>query len=138
MPKVFLDTNVLVYGVDQADDRRREAAREILRSAVKDGPPVISTQVLQEFYVAATTRLGVVPMLAKSITRSFETMEIVQIDVDLIRDAIDLSILNTISFWDALIVSAAVAAECSQLYTEDLNHGQTIRGVKIVNPFREG
>jgi len=62
-------------------------------------------------------------------------MEVVRIDPYLIGEAIDASILNQISFWDSLVVVAAESAKCETLYTEDLNTGQIIRGVKIENPF---
>jgi len=62
-------------------------------------------------------------------------METVQVDPGMIREAVDISILNRISFWDSLIVAAAESARCEFLYTEDLNAGQIIRGVRIENPF---
>lgn len=96
---------------------------------------VISTQVLQEFYVASTVKLGVGPLTAKGLVHAFENMEAVCVDPYLIREAIDVSILNILSFWDALIVAAAASARCEALYSEDLNAGQIIRGVRIENPF---
>lgn len=135
MSKIFLDTNVLLYTLDQNDRDRQKRARMILRSIAENDYPVISTQILQEFYVASTSKLGVDPLLAKSIVHSFEHMEVVQVDPHLIGEAIDVSILNRTSFWDALVIAAAESAKCSLLYTEDLNHGQIIRGVRIENPF---
>lgn len=135
MSKIFLDTNVLVYTLDQNDRQQQTQARMILRSIAENDSPVISTQILQEFYVASTSKLGVDALLAKSIAHSFEHMEVVQVDPQLIGEAIDVSILNRISFWDALVIAAAESAKCSILYSEDLNHGQIIRGVRIENPF---
>jgi predicted nucleic acid-binding protein len=133
--KIFLDTNVLLYTLDQKDRERQTRARMILRSIAENDNPVISTQILQEFYIASTSKLGVDALLAKSIVHSFEHMEVVQVDPHLIGEAIDVSILNQISFWDALVIAAAESAKCSILYSEDLNHGQIIRGVRIENPF---
>jgi predicted nucleic acid-binding protein len=96
---------------------------------------VIFTQVMQEFFVAGTKKLGVEPLLLKDILRSFENFEIVIITPDRIKDAIDCSIINRLSFWDALIVVAAESASCEKIWTEDLNPGQIIRGVKIENPL---
>jgi predicted nucleic acid-binding protein len=107
----------------------------ILRGVAENDSPVISTQILQEFYVASTSKLGVDALLAKSIVHSFENMEVVQVDPLLIGEAIDVSILNQISFWDALVIAAAESAKCSILYSENLNRGQIIRGVRIENPF---
>lgn len=85
--------------------------------------------------MASTVKLGVEPLLAKSIVHAFENMEVVLIDPPLIREAIDTSILSRISLWDALVVVAAERANCESLYTEDLDAGQIIRGVKIENPI---
>jgi predicted nucleic acid-binding protein len=133
--KIFLDTNILLYTLDENDKDKQKYARKIVQNVTKQNTSVISTQILQEFYVASTSKLGVAPLLAKSIVHSFENMEVVLIDPYLIREAIDASILNQISFWDSLVVVAAESAKCETLYTEDLNAGQIIRGVKIENPF---
>ncbi len=135
MSKVFLDTNVLLYSLDGHDPEKQNRAREIVRQVVELHKPVISTQVLQELYVAGTVKLRADPLLAKSILHSFENMEIVRVDPGLIHEAIDVSILNRLSFWDALVVVAAESARCELLYSEDLNPGQVIRGVTIRNPF---
>ncbi len=137
MSKFFLDTNILLYTLDANDKSKQAKARKLIQVVTEQDIPVISTQVLQEFYVASTTKLGVEPLLAKNIMRSFENMEIVQITPYLIREAVDTGILNVISFWDSLIVVAAESAQCELLYTEDLNSGQIIRGVKIENPFSD-
>jgi len=135
--KFFLDTNILLYTLDANDKSKQAKARKLIQTVTEQDILVISTQVLQEFYVASTTKLGVEPLLAKSIMRSFENMEIVQITPYLIGEAVDTSILNVISFWDSLIVVAAESARCELLYSEDLNSGQIIRGVMIENPFSD-
>ena len=75
------------------------------------------------------------PLAAKAVLKTFTVFEIVQVSTGLIDDAIDCSVLNALSFWDALIVAAAAAAGCPTLYTEDLNNGQIILGVKVQNPL---
>ena len=137
MSKFFLDTNILLYTLDANDKSKQAKARKLIQTVTEQDILVISTQVLQEFYVASTTKLGVEPLLAKNIMRSFENMEIVQITPYLIGEAVDTSILNVISFWDSLIVVAAESARCELLYSEDLNSGQIIRGVMIENPFSD-
>jgi predicted nucleic acid-binding protein len=133
--KIFFDTNVLVYAADKADLKKQERARAVLRDAVDAGTGVLSTQVLQEFYVVATKKLGIDPLVVKELILGFENMEIVQITPSLIRNAIDASVVNRLSFWDSLIVVSAEAAACDTLLTEDLNSDQTIRGVCVQNPF---
>lgn len=134
MSKVFLDTNVLVYALDRDAGAKRQTARRLLEVAA-GGVGVISTQILQEFYVVATRKLGVEPALAKSILHSLRRFEIVTVTGDLIEQAVDVSVVSRMSFWDALVVVSAEAAQCAQLWTEDLNAGQVIRGVTVVNPF---
>jgi len=135
MSKVFIDTNILIYSMDKNDPEKMNRSRSLLKKLKDALKGVISTQVLQEFYVAATKKLKVEPMVVKNILNTFENFEIVTISPEIIKDGIDCSILNKISFWDALIVVAAGYAKCDRLWTEDLNHGQLIRGVNIINPY---
>jgi len=134
--KVFIDTNVLVYALDKAEPEKQEKARELLRKTENDRLGVISTQVLQEFYVVATRKLKVKPELTKRIIRSLAKFEVVVINQPIIEKAIDISISNKISFWDALIVSSALVARCRVIWTEDLNHGQSINNIKIESPLQ--
>ena len=135
MAKVFIDTNILVYSLDKFDTERQEKCRKLLRAYTGDLHGVISTQVMREFYVAATKILGADALTVKDILHSFERFETIIITPEIIKDAIDCSIINKLSFWDALIVAAAESAGCENLWTEDLNDGQVIRGVRVVNPL---
>jgi predicted nucleic acid-binding protein len=136
MSKVFLDTNVLAYALDRHDPRRRKRARALL-TEIRNGPGgVVSTQVLQELFVVATKKLSVEPLRVKAMIHWFEKhFEVVVVSGSLIREAIDCYVLNRLSFWDALIIVAAESARAPTLYTEDMNDGQSIRGVAIKNPF---
>jgi predicted nucleic acid-binding protein len=136
MSKVFLDTNVFVYSLDQSDSTKRKKCRNLIKSLTNENSGVISTQVLQELYVAATAKLGADPLLVKDIIRSLERLETVVVSPMLIKEAIDCSLINRLSFWDALIVVTAESAHCEILRTEDLNHGKVIRGVLITNPLK--
>jgi predicted nucleic acid-binding protein len=137
MAKIFIDTDILIYSMDQFDQVKRKTSRALLRSLKNDLRGVISTQVLQEFYVAATKKLGAEPLVVKDILNSLERFETVIIAPDIIKDAIDCSIINRLSFWDALIITAAGSANCEKLWSEDFNDGQVIRGVLIENPLKE-
>jgi predicted nucleic acid-binding protein len=133
--RVFLDANILVYAQDAAVPEKQRKSREIIAQLAESGDGVISTQVMQEFFVAATRKLGVEPLVAKGVLKTFAVFEIVQVSSGLIHEAIDCSILNQLSFWDSLILAAAASAGCSTIFSEDLNSGQTILGLKIQNPF---
>ena len=133
--RVFIDTNVIVYADDLDAGAKREQAQDILRRAFIDGNGVVSTQVLQEFLVASTRKLGVAPEIARRKVELLARLDVVTIEPSLIVDAIDLHRLHSLSFWDALIVQAAAASGCMRLLTEDLQSGRSIAGVHIENPF---
>ena len=135
MSKVFIDTNILVYTLDQKDVEKKDLARRILKKVVESHQPVISTQVINEFYVVAVNKLKSDPIVVKSIIHNFHNMEIVNIDLDLIEQAIDISVISQLSFWDSLIIAAAEKANCEYVLSEDLNPGQNYRGIKLLNPF---
>jgi len=133
--KIFIDTNILVYTLDQKNIEKRDTARKIVKKVVESHQPVISTQVIKEFYVVASNKLKADPIVVKNIIHNFHNMEIVNNDLDLIEQAIDISILSQLSFWDSLIIAAAEKANCEYVLSEDLNSGQNYRGIKLLNPF---
>jgi predicted nucleic acid-binding protein len=133
--RVFLDTNILLYAQDTGSPEKHLRSRDVIARLAESGDGVISTQVMQEFYAAATRKLGIKPLAVKAILKTFTVFEIIQVSTDLIHDAIDCSASNALSFWDGLIVAAAASAGCPTLYTEDLNNGQIILGVKVQNPL---
>lgn len=133
--RAFLDTNILLYADDlDAGDKRRTAQR-ILRKVVSAGEGVVSTQVLQEFFVVSTRKLGVDAATARRKVELLGEMDLVRVDLSMILSAIDLHRLHSFSFWDALIVRAAAVAGCSILLSEDFQHGRVIDGVRVENPF---
>jgi len=135
MSRIFLDTHILVYAVDHHDPGKMARAREAVAHLDKEDIAVISTQVMQEFYVTVTKKLHVEPLIAKRMLGSLSAIEKILIDEPLVNEAIDCSILDQISFWDALIVVSAKRAGCREIWTEDLNEDQLIRGVRIRNPL---
>jgi predicted nucleic acid-binding protein len=133
--RAFIDTNVLVYADDLDAGPKNVLARALVSEALTDGTGVISTQVLQEFFSTTTRKLRVPAEVARRKVELLATLEVVRIDVDAILSAIDLHRLHSLSFWDALIVQSAANAGCPRVLSEDLQHGQTIAGVRIENPF---
>ncbi|MGH7562931.1 MAG: PIN domain-containing protein [Gemmatimonadota bacterium] len=108
----------------------------LLESARLEASGVVSTQILQEYFVAATTRLGVPAEVARRKVQLFAKLDVVLLGLQHILGAIDLHRLHKASSWDALVLRAAADAGCSVLYSEDLNPGQRIDGVEVTNPFR--
>ena len=134
--KSFLDSNTLLYAVDKSNPSKRQRARAVLKELMKSENGVVSTQVAQEFFVIATKKLGVDPLAAKRVFELLAELEFVILDLELITQAIDCSILSKISFWDALIVVFARASGCKTLLSEDLSHAQLINGVRVHNSFK--
>lgn len=135
--RVFFDTNVLLYAIDGDAGPRQHRAIALVEAAIVRGSGVISTQVLQEFYVNATRKLKLDPAIARRHVELLLRLEVVEVRTQLVLAAIDLQQARQLSFWDALVVKAASNAGCAQLLTEDLQHGATLDGVRIENPFRE-
>ena len=135
MYRVFLDTNVLVYASDRDEPEKRRRARGLLRATAGDGNGVISTQVVQEFFVAATRKLAIDPLKVKAIVGTLHPLELLEVTLEDTNQAIDGVVLWQVSFWDALILTVAGRASCSVVYSEDLNAGQRYGGVEVKNPF---
>lgn len=135
--KTFLDSNVLVYSVDESPAEKTKHARAIELLSAEPESLVVSTQVLQEFYVVTTRKLRspLSEERAAKAVRGIAKLEVVGVDASLVLAAIDTSRTVRISLWDALIVEAASCAGCGRVLSEDLNAGQEIRGVMIENPF---
>jgi predicted nucleic acid-binding protein len=134
----FVDTNVLVYADDARDAAKQAKARELLRGVVRERSGKLSLQVLQEFFAAATQKLGLTAVDARRRVEVFSQMDVVRLDVDDVLAAIDLHRLHELSIWDALVVRAALLSGCRTLYTEDLQDGRRFESLQVVNPFREG
>ena len=134
--KVFFDTNILVYSVDERTPEKKVIASNLLNEAARSKNGIISTQSLQEFYNAAVKKLNLSKQAAKEYVDFFsKQFPVKEISIPLIIKAIDISIKNGLSFWDSLILSAANDTGCILIYSEDMNSGQIICGTKVLNPF---
>lgn len=134
-PRVFVDTNVLVYTDDPRDPGKQSRALTLLKEHLRGGTGVLSIQVLQEYFSTSTRKLRLSAELAKQRIEIFATLHVVEPCVDDLLAAIDIHRLHRVSFWDSLIIRSAKVAGCRVLATEDMQHGEIIDGVRIVNPF---
>lgn len=138
--RYFLDTNVFVYSFDRSDRRKQKAAEGLVEKALTDHLGLISSQVVQEFLSLATTKFT--PPLKPDESRAYlETVLSPLCEVfptmQLYRDALAVRAETRYSFYDSLIIAAALEGACAILYSEDLHTGQIIRGLKIINPFQQ-
>lgn len=133
----FFDTNVLVYLFDADGSDKRKKARALFQKHAEAGDILLSTQVLQEFYVVVTRKLArpLDAAAAAQAVSSFGELPLVQIDTQLILSAMHRSRNDQLSFWDALIVQAAIEGHASTLYSEDMQSGQVLDNLRVVNPF---
>lgn len=135
---VFVDTNILIYAHDCTAGKKRERAAQALERLWDDQTGRISVQVLQEFYVTVTQKLATTRAAAREIIRTYTPWVHHPTSPLTILRASEIAELSQLSFWDALIVASAEQAGASRLYTEDLNAGQVIVGVTIINPLVPG
>ena len=134
----FFDSNIFVYLFDEVDFRKHEIAISLVHAGLTGGNAVISYQVIQETLNVVTHKLK--PPIAEDIALRFMELTLqpmwrVMPSADLFKRALRNKSQHALSFYDALIVSAAQEAGCRRLYTEDMQHGQVIGKLKIVNPF---
>jgi predicted nucleic acid-binding protein len=137
MPAEFVDTNVLVYAYDQTAGTKRQSARDLMERLWDNGEGVLSTQVLQEFYVAVTSKIPK-PMSfrrAREIVTDLGTWSIATLEIPEILNASEISERYRVNFWDGLILAAAKKEDAEIVWSEDLNDSQNYGGVLVRNPF---
>jgi predicted nucleic acid-binding protein len=137
----FLDSNVLIYSFDARAPAKKAVAQALVEKALAEGVGIVSFQVVQEFFNVATQRFPE-PMSAVEATLYLDRvlMPLCRVfpSAELYRSTLALAERWRYSFFDSLILAAAQAGGCQTLYTEDLQHGQDIEGLRIVNPFNAG
>lgn len=134
--RVFFDTNVILYAFVNHDAAKMAVAASLIERHALAGDAVVSTQVLQETYDNAVRKFKLSADRAETLVIRLSELTVVSSSGPFVLSAIRLARSAQISIWDALMVAAAAESGCVTLYTEDLNHGQVIAGVRVVNPFK--
>ena len=132
----FFHRDVLVYADDIAAPTKQRLATELISEHRRGRTGVVSLQVLQEYFVAATRKLEANPQTARRKVELLAEFDVVTPEVSDILAAIDLHRLHQFSFWDALILRSAKLAGCAVLFSQDFQGERRIEGLRIVNPFR--
>lgn len=135
---VFVDSNVFLYALDEADLKKQEAARNWRTELWKSRRGRVSFQVLGEFYVNAVRLMPKAREEARAEVRDLLAWNPVITDATVLEHGWKIQDRYQLSYWDALIVAAAKASSCRYLLTEDLQAGQTLDGIEVVNPFKGG
>ena len=135
--KVFIDTNIIIYAYTVSSEERHKASVKTIEDLWQSGLGVISTQVLQEFFAIVTSKIPKPLDLksAKEIVKDLLRWEVIINDGESILEAIDIHQKHKYSFWDSMIIQAAIKGNASVLLSEDLSDGQVINGLRIKNPF---
>jgi predicted nucleic acid-binding protein len=131
----FIDTNLLIYAEASDAPEKQRTALSILKQLYDDANGVLSTQVLQEYCNVALKKLGLPPQHVRAQLDLYEQFEMVQVTPFIIRAALDLHQTRSLAFYDAIILASAQASGCVVLLSEDMNAGEVVAGVRIVNPF---
>ncbi|HVZ85119.1 MAG TPA: PIN domain-containing protein [Terracidiphilus sp.] len=135
LQRSFFDTNVLVYTDDAANPVKRRHALDLIAAHRRQGTGVVSLLVLQEYFVAVRRKFKLDGELARLKVEAFARFRLVEPRIADVMAAIDFHRFYQVSYWDALVIRMAKQGGCSVLLTEDMNDGQVIDGVRIVNPF---
>ena len=138
--RYFLDTNLFIYTFDDTDRRKRRIARDCVSTALRDGLGMISFQVIQEFSSVALRKFAApfsTVELREYIGAVLAPLCEIHSSIGLCEMCLNIREQSRYSFYDSLIIAAATEGGCRTLFTEDLQHGHVIAGVKIMNPFLE-
>jgi len=136
--RCFLDTNIFIYSIDRRDAVKELKATELIRDSLSSLRGIVSFQVVQEFFNVAPKRLVASMSIEAAqlyLERVFLPLLRVHSSAALYRDALALQSRYQLSWYDSLIVCAALQAGCTILFSEDLQHNQTFGKVRVVNPF---
>ena len=131
----FIDTNILLYAEASDKTEKQQTALDLLHQHYQDACAVISTQVLQEYCNIAIKKLKLEPQYIRSQLDFYLQFEVIQVTADIIRIGFDIHQTRSMAFFDAIIVASAKTAGCSVLFSEDMNAGELIDGIQIINPF---
>lgn len=131
----FIDTKVLIYAEASDAPARQRKALDLLKRLYEEAQGVLSTQVLQEYCNVALKKLRLPVQHVRAQLELYEQFEVIQVTPAIIQAGLDLHQTRSVAFYDAIIVASAQIAGCNVLWTEDLNAGESVEGVRIINPF---
>lgn len=134
--KIFLDSNIFLYSFLNQDVAKKVTAAKIVANAVRDGNGYVSLQVIKEFCNVLIKKSSKTISEVAAATKIFDKLNLVRGSIELVRRSLEIKERYQIQFYDSLMVAAAEAEHCDQIYSEDLNEGQVYCGVKAVNPFK--
>lgn len=134
--RLFVDTNILIYGIDPTDPAKRQVSADLLRTAIRTRTLTLSPQSLNECYRVLTQRRRLIPIdRARGYIRTLAPWAIAPLDAQTTERAFAIEDEVGASWWDSLLLASALLAECRLFVSEDLRDGREISGMRIANPF---
>jgi predicted nucleic acid-binding protein len=136
--RFFLDTNIFVYTFDAHAPRKAKTAAHLIRRAADSGEGIVSYQVVQEFFNVALRRFAQPMTLAEAeqyLITVFRPLLAIHSSPAIYVEALRITAKHRLAWYDSLIVAAALEGKCEVLYSEDLQDGREVDGVRIENPF---
>lgn len=134
--RLFVDTNILIYALDPADPRKRSVSADLLRQTIKNHTLTLSPQSLNECYRVLIDRRKLMSVAdARTYVRTLAPWAIAPLDAGTTERAWEVQDKARLSWWDSLMVAAALRAECRLFVSEDLHDGAVIDGMRIASPF---
>jgi predicted nucleic acid-binding protein len=136
--KYFIDTNIFVYSFDKKSRKKKKISYDIIQVALEDNSGCISSQVIQEFLNVSSKNFDP-PLLIQDSIKYLNSVLVplceIYTSADLYTKTLEISERWKYSFYDSMIITAALRTDCLTLYSEDLHHGQKIQSLTILNPF---
>lgn len=137
MDKCFIDSNVFIYSLDDSDVHKQKKALKLLKDNLKSYETFISTQVVKEVSNVSLKRLKYTVDDVNRIIDLLNYHKVVDTSVETIKKGLETYRHQQLSFYDSLLIATAIENNCKVFFSEDMNHGQTIEGLQIINPFQE-
>jgi predicted nucleic acid-binding protein len=137
--RVFVDTNILIYALDPADPVKRRVSADLLKTTIGNRSLTLSPQSLNETYRVLVQRRRLMPVdAARTYIRTLAPWAIAPLDAKTTERAFAVEDETGYSWWDCLILAAALQADCRLFVSEDLQDGREVAGMRIANPFAAG
>lgn len=133
--RTFFDSNILLYAEDAASPVKQKVAIALVVEHRRERTGVVSSQVIGKFFEVSTRRMKMDPAVVRVQAEFYSRFDLIVPGLADAFAAMDLHRLYRYSYWDCLVIRCALASRCKILFSEDMQHGQVIDGLRIVNPF---
>ncbi|PRP66106.1 PIN domain-containing protein [Nonlabens agnitus] len=135
--KCFVDSNIFIYALSIEDEIKRQAAIDLLQKRTKNYETFISIQIIKEVSNICLRKLNYSVNQVNRIIDLLSKHTVLNVSIDTVKKGLELYDTYSLSFYDSLIISSALESNCKVFFSEDMNHGESIAGLQIINPFQK-